>query len=412
VKHVERYRDVPAFLRDRLGFLEEAAATRGPVAELRLGRRTLLLTQPADVEHVLLRNQRAYTKTPRLVGAGGRRLLGEVLITVAGDAHLERRRSLAPAFQRRLSEELAGHAVPAAAALAERWADGAVVDAESELAWLARRTIRHALFGPTSSAEDPAFDRAVETRRRAIERSFRVPVVLPWPAPSRGHRAALRVLRATIDAELRRSSSGEPRLLPLLVEALGSQGARDEAVMLLVTGHETLGVALAWTVQLIATHPDVEARLVESIPARDPVPADLPSLEVAAGAFDESLRLYPPTWIFVRVSTAPDVLPSGVRVEQGTKLYLSPYVLHRSPGLFPDPERFDPDRSLEEGYIPFGGGPRLCIGKRYARAAGTLALTALYRRVRFEPVRPEAVTPEPGIVLRPRGGLPMRVWMR
>ena len=412
MKATARYADVPAFLRDRLGFLEHAAATRAPVAELALGRKTLLLTQPADVEHVLLRNQRAYTKTPRLVGTGGRRLLGTVLITVAGDAHLERRRSLAPAFQRRLSEELAGHAVPAAAALAERSSDGEVVDVESELAWLARRTIRHALFGTSSSAENPEFDRAVETRRRAIERSFRVPVVLPWPAPLRGHRAALRLLRATIDAELQRGSSGEPRLLPLLDEALGRSGAREEAVMLLVTGHETLGVALAWTLHLIATHPDVEARLLASIPERDPTPADLPALAVAAGAFDEALRLYPPTWIFVRVALGPDVLPSGVRVEPGTKLYLSPYVLHRSPGLFPDPERFDPDRSLDEGYIPFGGGPRLCIGKRYARAAGTLALAALYRRVRFEPVSPGSVTPEPGIVLRPRGGLPLRVRKR
>jgi cytochrome P450 len=129
------------------------------------------------------------------------------------------------------------------------------------------------------------------------------------------------------------------------------------------------------------------------------------------------MRLFPPTWIFLRVALEDDVLPTGVRVTRGSKLYLSQWVLHRSPRYFPDPGRFDPAR-FEPGptrgrprhaYFPFGSGPRVCIGEALARVELAAVVAVLARRYRFVPVAGRPVVPEPGITLSPRGGLPMRL---
>ena len=124
----------------------------------------------------------------------------------------------------------------------------------------------------------------------------------------------------------------------------------------------------------------------------------------------ESLRLYPPTWIFVRVALANDVLPSGLTVRAGQKLYLSQWVTHRDPRFFAEPARFDPSRFDDSGwpdaaYFPFGGGPRLCIGKHIALFELALAVSGLLRIKRLELVEPQQVVPQPGLVLAPRYGI-------
>jgi cytochrome P450 len=416
VRVVTALRDVRPFVQDRLGTLAAAAAQAEGAAELRLGKRALLLTTPDDVEHVLLRNHRAYAKTSRLTGRGGRRLFGDVLLTSTGEAHLQRRRAVSPAFNRRSSLRFAEDAVSAAQDVAARWVDGEVADVERDTAWLARRVIRRALLGASSSAETKAFDRAVEVRTRYIERVFELPFAVPWPLPSRAHRRGVGLLRRTLAAEaLLRADRPADDLLGLLVDALGVEGASDEALVLLVTGHETLAVALAWTCFELARSDDLQSRArveADALGRRDATADDLPRLGFVERVFDEALRLYPPTWLFVRIALEPDRLPSGAQVRAGAKLYLSPFVLHRDPRLFPEPERFDPDRERRDpAYFPFGGGPRLCVGKALARASGVLAVTTLLQRARFESTGAEP-RPSPGITLSQRPPLRLVVVRR
>jgi cytochrome P450 len=425
---------LPSYFRDRLGFLLGCDDGSGRPVRLRLGRTAYLLTDAADVEHVLLRNLRNYTKTPRLTGARGRRLLGRGLLTRVGDEHLERRRMLQPLFSRTRIGHLASIVADVTDELTAGWQDGAVIDVRAEMTTLSRRVILRTLLGRRS--DEAGLERALDVRERYIEYRFRsvfpLPEYVPRPIVMAHRRARLRIVRAFRSAtETRRASDHEHAdLLGQLVATATAKGRRlsdedvvEEALVLSVTGYETMAVALAWTWYLVARHPDVEARLhreVDGLHDERPRAEDLAALGYVEATVNEALRLYPPTWIFVRVALGPDRLPSGVEIPAGAKLYLSQYVVHRSARYFPDPGRFDPSRFDPAGrasrpefaYFPFGGGVRLCIGKPIALLEAVLALASIARRFRLalEPGAP--VTPHPGVTLRPQGPVRMRVRSR
>jgi cytochrome P450 len=425
---------LPPYLRDRLGFLLSCDDGSGRPVRLRLGRTAYLLTDAADVEHVLLRNFRNYTKTRRLTGSRGRRLLGRGMLTSTGASHLERRRLLQPTFGRRQTGVYGRVVGEVAEEVAAGWTDGAVLDVTAEMATLSRRVILRTLLG--RRPDEAELERALAARERYLEYRFRSLFPLPEYVPRPlvlAHRRALGRMEDAFRAAIaeRRTREGEPSdLLGHMVAARGPDGSRisdeaalEEAVVLSVTGYETVAVALAWTWYLLALHPEVEAevhRAADGLDGRRPEAEDLPALGYVEDVLSEAMRLYPPTWIFVRVALEPDRLPSGVEIPAGAKLYLSQYVVHRSARYYSEPERFDPSR-FERGadasrpefaYFPFGGGVRLCIGKSLALLEGVLAIASLARRHRLllEPGPP--VTAHPGITLRPREPLWMRVQAR
>jgi cytochrome P450 len=193
---------------------------------------------------------------------------------------------------------------------------------------------------------------------------------------------------------------------------------RDEAVTLFLAGHETTALTLAHTLYLLSTHPDVErklhAELVSVLGDRTPVAADVKALPYLERVIKESMRLYPPAWIVDRNTIADDEI-MGYRVPAGTMLLMSPWVTHRHPALWPNPEGFDPERFTAAAeaarpryaYFPFGGGPRQCIGNGFATMEAGLILATVLQRFRPWLVPGHPVVPEPLITLRPRGGLPM-----
>jgi cytochrome P450 len=136
--------------------------------------------------------------------------------------------------------------------------------------------------------------------------------------------------------------------------------------------------------------------------------------------FAESMRLYPPTWIFIRMALENDRLPSGATIPAGSKIYLCQYVMHRNPRYFPDPERFDPERFTETAkkgrpqfaYFPFGGGARVCIGEHFAKMEGILVLAAMAQRFKLTLVPGQTIVPEPKMTLRPKNGIMMRLHLR
>jgi len=412
-------KDLPAFRRDPLEFLASRADAGGRAVPLALGFPTLLVCDPADVHQVFVANHVNYGKTRRLTSRRGRRISGRGLLTSSGKEHRRQRRMLSPMFQRQAVERFGEVAARSTAELVDGWEDGTVIDVANEAMRLASTTRLRTLLSTAAPADLDAVAEGILLRRRWFERAFStlLPIdeLLPT-ARAREYRRAMALVDAVLSREIterRGASAPPPDLLTALVQARYEDGTtmsdsqvRDEVLTVAHTGHETIGEALSWTLHLVAAHPHVEERLASE--ADD---------GYARMVVAEAMRLFPPTWIVVRTAYGPDVLPSGARVRRGSKLYLSQWVMHRLPRLWPEPERFDPERFTEEArrarpryaYFPFGAGPRVCIGEALAARDLALMLTTIVRRVRLSPVSGDVVAPEPGITLHPRGGIPMRV---
>jgi cytochrome P450 len=300
---------------------------------------------------------------------------------------------------------------------------------------LVQRNIVKSVLGSDVDDEMPALLDAITIRRLYMEHVFFSP--FPEWIPSRigwRYRTAMQRIDAivyrAIHARRTRPADAEDLLSLLLLAkyddgtGMTDQQVRDEAVTLFITGYETMGEALTWTSYLLSQHPDIEAKFFAEVDdvlgGRAPGAEDLPKLGYTGMILAESMRLFPPTWIFVRIAQQEDKLPSGAIIPAGSKMYLCPYVMHRHPRYFPDPERFNPERFTEAAkkerpqfsYFPFGGGARVCIGEHFAKMEGTLVLASIAQKFRLSLVPDQTIVPEPKMTLRPRGGIRMRVFRR
>jgi cytochrome P450 len=281
------------------------------------------------------------------------------------------------------------------------------------------------------------YSKAVTIRRQYLETAL----LSAWPLVkylplriNRAYRQASQeidtLLYQALDAR-RASAPPLPDLLVHLMQArhrdgtgLTDQEIRDEARTISIAGYETLAEALTWSLYLLALHPAEDQRLAEEVRAvcadRMPDAGDVPRLGFARRVLAEAMRLYPPTWLFVRVCRGPTVLPSGISLPRGAKLYLSQYVVHRQSRYFPDPERFNPERFRETAiqarpkcaYFPFGAGPRQCIGEGFSWMEGGLVLAGIVQRVRLALVPGQVIVPEASMTLRPKYGIRMVVHPR
>jgi cytochrome P450 len=301
-----------------------------------------------------------------------------------------------------------------------------------------QRITARALLGEESESEIDRFRAAVSVRRRYQE--YLLGSVVPFadrvPArPQREYARARLEMDAIIDSAIARrravtAPSGD--LLSMLVHTRYDDGTGmtdeqvgDEVRTLSIAGYETIAEALTWAWHLLAGAAEAETTLAtEANTAASADPAgdvtDMTKLPYARMVLAEAMRLYPPTWMFVRVAQRDDVLPTGAFVAAGSKIYLSQWVMHRNPRWFPEPERFDPRRFTSDAikarprlaYLPFGAGRRLCLGEDFAWMQGVLMLATVARRFRLTLAPGQTVEPEPNVTLRPRGGLPMRVTRR
>jgi cytochrome P450 len=428
----------PAFLRDKLGFLARSAAEYGDVVRLDIGGPTYLVTSPDDIKHVLVSNSDNYEKTQRLTGARGRRFFGSGLVTAAGAEHLRQRRMLQPVFHHSVIDGFAATIGECVAEMVERWKDGMVVDMHDEMLDVTQRITARALLGDEPSSVLERFRGAVSARRRYQE--YLLGSVIPFAdrVPTRPQRAYARAhgeIDAIVDAGItKRRSAPTPSadLLSLLVHtrydggsSLTDEQIRDEVRTLSIAGYETVAEALTWAWYLLAGCAQAEATLdaeVDDAASADRAlgAAEMARLPYARMVLAEAMRLYPPTWLFVRVAQHDDVLPSGVFIGSGSKIYLSQWVMHRNSRWFPDPDRFDPQRFSSDAvkarprftYLPFGAGRRLCIGEDFAWMQGVLILAGVARRFRLLLAPGQTVVPEPNVTLRPSGGLRMQLARR
>ncbi len=407
----------PLFIRRTLGHLSRRTFAYDEVVRVRPGRPPwYLITHPDDLRHVLVAAADNYIKTPFLTSERGKQRAGRGLLTRTGEAHLEQRRLLQPLFHPdpvTVLSDVIGAEIERRLA---RWTPGRRIDLVDEMADLTQSVIVTVLFGDELAPENRrALKTAINTRRAYTEYVYHGKLPYRDRLPTgigRANRAAVKTIdRIVYNAIVKRRATPGDDLLTRLIGATHRDGpsmtdrqVRDEVVTFTSTGYETLGEALAWAFYLLARDPDADARL-----AANP--------EFATPVLHESMRLFPPTWIFARIPVVADTLPSGGTVEAGATLFLCPYLQHRHPRFFPDAERFAPQRFVDDPpprftHIPFGDGPHKCLGEHLARLEGTMVLGKTAPRLRFELDHNLSIELHGGITLRPTGGLPARVRAR
>jgi cytochrome P450 len=421
--------------REPLSFLEAMHAQYGDVVRLPLVVwNVYLLRHPEHVKHVLQDHHSGYDKDNfdyRML----KPILGEGLLTANGEHWLRQRRLMQPAFHR---ERIAGFAqlmVERTQALLERWREAAgrsePLCIRDEMTRLTADIVTRALFGVEIAGEAQAVAESFTVLNRSVVAQFEHPflALLPLPTLSGGVRRAARTLDRVVRGIIKRRRAAvtdTADLLSLLLQARDEESAggmteqqlRDEVMTLLLAGHETTANALSWTWYLLGRAPQaaerVAAELDEVLGDRDPTADDLPRLACTRRTIEESLRLYPPAWIVSRAACEEDEI-GGFRIPRRSIVALSPWITHRDPRFWDDPERFDPDRFLPArvaarprfAYFPFAGGPRQCIGNGFAMTEATLVLATIARRYRLEPVSDQPVEPDPLVTLRPHSGLSM-----
>lgn len=421
-------------IRDPLNFLTAATRRYGPLLHADLGGVPVyVLNTPETIRHVLINNQRNYTKaTPQFETF--KLVTGNGLLNSDGDFWRQQRRIAQPAFHQRRLQTLDSLIVSEAQILLKRWQmqAGARLDIEHEMLTLTLPIVCQALFGVDVRARAHEL---VELTAAGLDYAmFRARVLLPiplsWPLPInrrfRHSQARLDAFIYDLIAARRADPAEHNDLLALLLDAVHSDGQplsdmmiRDEVMTMLVAGYETVATGLTWTWHLLATEPEAAAQLRAELKAvldgRAPTLSDLPQLPYLRMVVEEAWRLYPPAWLITRRATATDEI-AGARIPAGAVMVISPYVLHHSAEYWPAPDRFDPTR-FQSGapapthctFLPFGAGPRLCIGNRLAEVEAQLILATLAPH--FAPVhvstRPVALNPL--VTIRPRGGLPMQL---
>lgn len=438
------------FSRDPLGLLTGLRHEFGTVVRLPTGLLdAYLVTDPASVSLLLTGTGRlahkGFGRAARDGSGAGRqplrRLLGDGLLTAPADLHRSQRRLLSPLFAPSRLSGYAADVVRLADAAVDGWLAAGEVEVHRAMTDLTLAVVARTLF----SAE--VDDALATTVRRTLEAGMVLlpRARLPWAGALErlpaGRAAGWRQARAELDREVlalvaRRRAATAPGddLLGRLVgardeetgDAMSDRQVRDEVVTLLLAGFETTANALTWAVLELGRHPDVRARLAAEVDrvgaGAVPAPVDLP---VTGTVLAETLRLHPPAWLLVRRTAGPLQLPTGHALPAGATVLMPPWLLHRDPAWWRDPAAFDPTRWADattpapgepsrprSAYLPFGAGPRQCIGNTFALLEATLALATVTRRVHLDPPPGLVVRAWPSVTLRPRDPVPARVVAR
>ncbi|HEX5434168.1 MAG TPA: cytochrome P450 [Candidatus Angelobacter sp.] len=432
---VSFFTDVRKFRSDPLRSFLEYTLKYGDVVRYRGLWVTYQITHPEHILQILQSNAANYRK-----GRDYRILrlsLGEGLLTSEGSLWQRQRRMTQPAIQ---SGQIAGF-MPImeqqSLAMLEKWeahaASGTVFDVVPELMRLTLNIVGHALFTTSLDSDlDCIQDTLRVGRDYSVKRAWSVVRIPQW-LPTKGnrrHRNSLAGFHAVIDriiAERRSCSQPIADLLTMLMQARDEDGSqmsarhlRDEVATLLTAGHETTTLVLAWVIFLISTRPEVVEQIsaeLSFLSGRAPAYEDLARLRFTRMVAEEAMRLYPPVWVLSRTAVENDVI-GGFQIPAGSEILIFPYGTHRHPRWWDEPEKFDPERFLPRNssarprgaYIPFGAGPRTCVGLNFAMTEILVVLALILQRFRFElAVDPVAVHPEPSVTLRPNPGVPVRL---
>jgi cytochrome P450 len=422
---------------------ENALTAHGPenfsadiIAQRILWRRMFILNEPGAIRYVLLDNAANYTKSEV-----GRRLLepglGRGLLTSEGETWRRHRRIMAPSFDPRSVAGYTQIMTEVTQGLLEKWdalPQDSEIDAAAAMMHLTLHIISKAMFSSDSDEIVDTVEGGVNQYQTLVRPSLLDLLHFPqWfarllaPLPTDGLFDEFDRKVDLLLTERGRAPDAEPKdLLARLVAARDSETGggmtakevRDQVVTIFMAGHETTSLALSWTWYLLSQHPAVEKKihreLADVLGGRTPRNDDIASLRYTRMVIEESMRLYPPAHTTGRQPIKPDEI-LGHRIPAGAEVLIMPWLIHRKPQLWEDPERFDPERFAPEraaerprfAYIPFGAGPRICIGAAFAMTEAILILATIAQRYRLRLKTGHPVEPQGLITLRPRYGMQM-----
>lgn len=421
---------------DTLGFLKKIVDQYGDFIQFKAGPiNAYIISHPDLIQHVLQDNNRNYTKDTFQYN-GLSKVTGRGLLTSDGDLWFKQRRRMQPAFHRQRINAFGQLMVDATQRRVNGWQVGETIDIDREMMELALEILGKALLGVDLRTEAPALTSAVLVALDHVVHSFKSPDILPGFIKTE-RRKKFKEAMITLDAAVqeiidyhRKEHQGNvdaQSLLDVMLYSMDDEGntmsdqqVRDELITILIAGHETVASALTWACYLLASNPDAENKLNQELTnvlgGRVPTIEDVSALDFTKRAFDEALRIYPPAWIVTRKAVGDDVI-AGETIPSGSLIVISLTTTHMNEAFWDQPQRFNPDRFLPENskqrpkyaYLPFGGGPRLCIGNSFALLEGPLVLAAIYQKYRLRMIEGYQVKVDALVTLRPQDGLPMVV---
>lgn len=438
---------LPQYLRTvRRNFIDafDEGMYRAPI--IRQGtafNRSFIVNDPAAIRRILLENAANYPKAPvehRILGPA----MGNGLILSEGETWRAHRRIMAPAFDHRTVERYAPVMVDAAGKLAERWSRlpaGSVVEIEHAMMELTLEIISRSMFAADSEAIKEIIREGSSHYQRVMLPGLLefVPGLGPiWSAwkGARGRaimREFNRAMFALIEARSReRDTNRTPDLLDRLISArdedsgaaMTAREIRDQVLTIFVAGHETTALSLMWTWYLLSMHPEHEARMHQEIDGvlggREPAWPDVQRLPYTRMILQESMRLYPAVHTLAFRQAQQDDVLCGMRIPRGATVTIIPWIIHRHRSHWQRPDRFEPERFSPEisagrdrlAYLPFGFGPRICIGAAFAMTEAVLILATLAQRFRLRVAPAARIEPYAAFTLRARHGMHMEVLPR
>jgi len=420
---------------DSLGFMLKNARQFGKFYAIWLGSKPIyVISDPDLVREILVERAKEFHKADLVKQAVGP-FAGNGLFTNEGDFWRRQRKLAQPAFHHGRIEAYGATMVQQTLEMLTNWQSGARLDIAHEMTKLTLGIVNKTLFNVDVRAQANHIGELMTTILSAA--NDRINSYDPFwsrllQTNQRREAAAIRELFAIIEgiiAEHRRHGEDTGDLLSMLLAARDEEGnpmseqqLRDEVITLFVAGHETTANALAWSFYLVAQHPTAEAKLLaELAPLQGKTPSlpDLATLPYSEQVVKEAMRLYPPAGGITR-QPIHDIQLGGYSIAQGDTITISTYVMQHDPQLYPNPEHFDPDRFTPENeaklpryaYLPFGGGPRICIGNSFAMMEARLILLTILQKFSLQLAPGQNVRAEQLFTLRPKGGLKMGVEQR
>jgi cytochrome P450 len=427
------------FINDPLGFPLKQTKRLGDFFRMRFFDRQLFVTTNLDaIRHVLQVNHRNYHKSPAYSQI--RLALGKGLLTNEGDSWFRQRRLAQPAFYKKQLQELFGAMQKETDLYIERLfqkvESDPQVDLSFEMMQLTATIVLRTLFSAGNDADQEEIYRLINNAQEYVIYRVNHPFRIPLTYIDGRHRRFLKdkevfdQLMFGLIEERMVDPVAYPDLLNMLMQAkdaetgetMTRQQLRDESITVFAAGHETSANALTWTLYLLSQHPEKLATLRKEIQEmlgdRSPTLEDLRSMRYVASVIDESMRLYPPAYGLGRSALDKDEI-LGVKIPKRAVIFISIYALHRDPKYWEAPDAFRPERFLEPkpdrprlAYMPFGAGPRICIGNNFALMEMQLILIRLLQHFDFQLVEGQTVELEPLITLRPKEGIRMNVSKR
>ncbi len=432
---LKQYSFYKGFLADPLGKLTNWFAEYGDVFHFAVGEgHQYMVANPDMIREILVRQSSIFIKGGDYTDEkqGMARFMGQGLVTSNGDFWKRQRRLVAPAFHTQRISAYADTMVSHGLEIMDSWYDGETLDVDEEMMELTLMIVGRTLFDADASTTAESVKQAVEVVQKASNTATLLPHWVPTPLRIRS-----KIANDTLDKivyqfinERRASGDDNGDLLSMLLlsedtdgERMTDKQVRDEAVTLFLAGHETTANTLNWTWWLLAQYPEVEAKfhheLDTVLKGQAPTLEDLRRLPYTAMVIKESMRLMPPVWSIGRTANE-DTEVMGYSFPKGTGVNIVMYSVHRHPDIWDKPNEFIPERWAEDGiddlpkyaYMPFGGGPRICIGNSFASMEANLLLATIAQRYQFRLVEGANIVPQPFITMFPKYGLPMRAEKR